>query len=129
MGIVHTPPTTRDVTMLSEDFQEGLNMDVSSSEVHNVESPRPAPPSHLVSEPPVGSSRDLSAPLSSPSGVPKPLCGDYPAESKDELPGSSQPTPSYWDGEKTRDECCKERQEVFKFLIYLVEFETHILYT
>lgn len=114
MGIVHaSSPTTRDITMLSEeDFQEGLNMDVPSREMPNVESPRPVPPSSHISEQPVGSSRDLSAPLSSPSNVLKPLCGDYPAESKDELPCSSQPTPSYLDGEKTRDGYCREQQEV-----------------
>lgn len=117
MGIVQTPsPTTRDITMLSENFQEGVHMDVPCKETPNVERPRSVPPSSHTSEQSIGSSRDLSAPLSSPSCIPKPLCGDYPAEFKDEHPCSSQLLPSCWKGEKKLDMYTSEKS---KRLLYL----------
>jgi len=134
MGIAQVPsPTVRcGITMHSEDFQEGFNMDVPIREMLNVESPRPAPQASHISEQPVGSI-DLSAHLSSCSSIPERVSGDYPGETKDELPDSPGLTNSSWDGEKTGDVFCREHQEVsvFKFLlflIYLADFETLIIY-
>ena len=89
MGIAQVPsPTMRcGITMHSEDFQEGFNMDVPIREMLNVESPRPAPRASHISEQPVGS-KDLSAHLSSCSSIPERVSGDYPGETKDVLPDS-----------------------------------------
>ena len=135
MGIAQVPsPTARcGINMHSEDFQEGFNMDIPIRETANVELPRPAPQASHISEQPAGPSKDLSAHLSSCSRIPEPVSGVYPGESNDELPGSSELTPSSWDGEKNGDVYCREQQEVgvFKFLIiliYLDDFETLMVY-
>lgn len=114
MGIAQVPSfmAPHNVTMHSEEFQEGFKKDVPTRETVNAESPEPLPPTGQISERFVESSKDISVSLSFLSRASEPAAGDYPTESQDELVESPGRALSSWDGERTKDGYLEGQHEV-----------------